>query len=180
VKRCLILLGRIPSAAQLEDPASVEPGTYLYDPTGASLARHAPVLIDHDPERVIGEVVELVESQSFDARWLAAQCLITDPPWRIRAGDGASFELYSQSSSPFGAGTVVFRFNVTEVTLTRSLRPTDHAARVDWISECQRAATRRAAPISPYEDDPWLLDAKEQASERGCILRVFPAQITVR
>jgi hypothetical protein len=153
-----VLLGRIPSDAHLEDPGSVETDTLLIDPAGITLSPGAPVLVDHDEAQEIGRVEGLREAADIDGRWLAAECLLTNPPsWLVRAGAGASFEMYIKSAVPFGAGRVVLRGHISEVTIARALRPADRAARVSWISDCQPVAARRTpndAPGAVVDDSP--------------------------
>jgi hypothetical protein len=96
MRKAVIRLGPKPSAETLFSDARRDGPTEsgmrtLYD--SMRLAPDAPLLVDHDPERVVGRVVELIRWDDVHplAPWLAARVVLDDgaAEW-VRQGTPAS------------------------------------------------------------------------------------------
>ena len=71
---------------------TIKPDRELYPTHALQLAPNAPVLINHDEQRLIGRVVELDEWEESDGRRTLARCALDEiPEWlRVGAYNGSS------------------------------------------------------------------------------------------
>jgi hypothetical protein len=96
-----------------------------------------PVVIDHDLERQIGTVDELIELDDVDGTWLAARCLLDAPPEWVRVGTGASLGSKPLRRQQLGAGHRVLDAILEEVTLVLRQTPREPGARVVLLREAE-------------------------------------------
>lgn len=74
-------------------PHSTPTAQRPFSATAARIALSAPVIVDHDKERVVGRVLDLLTRyEDGEGTWLVARCEIDDraPSW-IKKGTPASF-----------------------------------------------------------------------------------------
>ena len=124
------------------------------------LAPNPRVLINHDPDRAIGRVVELEEWDDTTGRWVFARCELDEGPEWLRGGSRGTaasmswIDLSHSQEMPSGWR----RYNrglVTEVSvLTHGFEPVETLARVVLLqrsSATSSAPTR--APAQPAGDE---------------------------
>ena len=75
-----------------------------------------PVVIDHNPELVVGEVSEFVSWDWTDQRWLVARARLDRAPSWVRRGTKASFSYRVLRSYEVNNWTVVSHSLVDEVS----------------------------------------------------------------
>lgn len=114
-----------------------------YQRNGFRLDVGAPVLVDHDVNRKIGVVRELVEWDDIDGEWLVARCKIIDPPcWLKAKRTKASFEVYHDKDKPPRKRGELLELRgdllVTEVSiLSPNVKPADPDAGVVLLREME-------------------------------------------
>ncbi len=125
----------------------------LYSGTRLASGHTTRVVLDHDYDRRIGEVVELFQTRELllgvDAPWLYARVRLDDdaPGW-IKRGVGASISTVASSDKELN-GWTTRRFGICrEVTLCDASKPAEPLAQVLYVEEEQakpppRAQTRR-------------------------------------
>jgi hypothetical protein len=92
-----------------------------------------PVLVDHDPDQVVGQVLDLFRMDDvppFD-QWLTVRCQITEPPAWLKKSTPASFGYFPVQRSQVNGWEIVRRGYVNEVSvLSPGTRPAEDLARV--------------------------------------------------
>jgi hypothetical protein len=146
-RRAVIRLGPKPTAETLHGDARRDGPTEsgmrtLYD--SMRLAPDAPLLVDHDPERVVGRVVELVRWDDAHplAPWLAARVLLDDgaAEW-VRQGTPASLSYATMYRSEWQGWEICRSGYVTEVSvLSATRKPAEALAQVVLLREAEPAA----------------------------------------
>jgi hypothetical protein len=124
----------------------------------------APVVVDHDMDRPVGVVDELMRLPWSDGRaWLAARCTITDPPEWLKRGTKASFPWNWLHVHEVNGWDCVRRSLIQEVSiLSPSVQPKEPCAEVVLLE--------RKAPE----------DGEVIHTPRVPIRRYFPAEFTIR
>ena len=92
-------------------------GTQALARGALELRRDAPVLVEHDPARVVGEVLELFILPWTDGAWHAARLRLDDGGWRSGTGISAGWHVLSEAVLDDGR-RIVERAIVQEVSLT--------------------------------------------------------------
>ena len=128
---------------------TIKPGRELWHTRGLQLAPNPVVLVNHDPDRVIGRVLELDEWDDTDGRWVVARCELDAPPGWLRGGSRGTaasmswIDLSHSQEMPSGWR----RYNrglVTEVSvLTHGFEPVETLARVMLL---ERSTATGSAP----------------------------------
>jgi hypothetical protein len=141
MRRCVIRLGPIATGDTLageehRDASNGEPRT-LFD--SMRLAPDAPLLVDHDPEQVVGRVVELARWDDGHelAPWLAARVEIFDglAEW-VSKRTAASFKYLTLHRSELHGWEVIRSGYVREVSVLHAgTRPAEPLARVVLIRD---------------------------------------------
>jgi hypothetical protein len=134
-RRAVVRLGPIATGETLQRKAT--DARTLYD--SMQLAPDAPLLVDHDPERVVGRVVELVRWDDGHplAPWLAARCEIFDgeAEW-VSKQTAASFDYVTLHRTEWRGHEVIRSGYVREVSILRAgTRPVEPLARVVLIRD---------------------------------------------
>jgi hypothetical protein len=111
----------------------------LYDSTGIRPVpgKVAPVVIDHDMDRRVGEVLELVTMDDVEpwpvcARWLCARVRLSDdaPAW-LKRGTPASISYYTMFESEINGWPIIREGLLNEVTLCSAThKPVEPLAKV--------------------------------------------------
>jgi hypothetical protein len=90
-----------------------------------------PVLVNHEDDRSIGHVRQLIEHRDADADWIAALASITDAPEWLRRGARASFRLATLQRQMIDNVERVLRGLVSEVSvLSVDVKPAEPLAQV--------------------------------------------------
>lgn len=152
----VIKFAPIVSKEVLLDTDKLRAGRSLYQAGSLTLAKDAPVVVDHNMEKTIGRVEEIFRHEDVDGPWYAARCSLDRPPGWLRRGTPASFAFVNLARQDLGAGERILRGYVTEVTVcSTSHRPVDPAAKVCLVRELEPAElARRANPLEIDLDDP--------------------------
>ena len=132
---------------------TIRAGRELYHPGALQLAPNAHVLINHDPDRDVGRVVELEEWSDTDGRWVFARCELDEAPEWLRggtySGSAASMSWVNLSHNQLMPGGWR-RYNgglVTELSLlTAGFEPVEKLARVVLLERSSRVPHRRPEP----------------------------------
>jgi hypothetical protein len=147
--KALIKLGQVVDLNVLQNLSTIRGGRELFAPGALRLVPNAPVLVDHDHARRVGTIVELVDMDDSDGRWLCARCVIDDAPEWLRGdsrvGSAASFGgLCVTDAQPMPGGwTRVNRGILTEASvLTPSTQPFEPRARVVLLERTSSSAAR--------------------------------------
>jgi hypothetical protein len=148
----LIRFAPVFSTEQVLDPALVVRGRTLYQAGSLTLEGEVPVLVDHDHDRPIGLVHELLEHTDADGSWHAALVSLDEsvPGW-VKRGSAASFAIATVERQQIGDTTRVLRGLVFEVSvLSPGVKPAEPLAQV---------LTIRRTEATPAVDDnrPTLL-----------------------
>jgi hypothetical protein len=127
----LIKVAPLVTPDAFHDPASVPAGRTLYQRGGLELMPRAPLVIDHDCGREIGQVRQLAEFRDTDGLWLAAHCTVANPPEWLKVGTRASFSFGLLSDQRVGDWRRVLRALVSEVSvLSPGIEPAEPRAKV--------------------------------------------------
>lgn len=144
----------------IDGPPQGEPT--MFDRAGLTFlpgTRTIPLVVDHDLERQIGEVHEIVRWGWTDGEWLVARCSISDPmpPW-LKKGTRASFSSRKLHSHDLHGWTHVTRALMEEVSVLLSQRPVEQCAEVLLLehSSSPTGASDRAAAGDTYRREPGL------------------------
>ena len=115
----LIRFAPLTTLERLNDPLWVRPGRTMYDNHSLTFLPHrtsgVPLLVNHDPEREIGVVRELMRFEDTDGPWLVAVATVTDRPEWLKRGTRASFGCKLARYSSFERHDVMRKGYVTEV-----------------------------------------------------------------
>jgi hypothetical protein len=105
----------------------------LYEPRSLRLRSDTPVVVNHDTDRVVGHVRELVEQDD----WVWARCVITDPPeWLEAHRTAASFRFIPFQRQRYKNLDRVLDALVCEVSvLSPSFQPAEAGAKVSLLYE---------------------------------------------
>jgi hypothetical protein len=137
MKRAVIRIGRL-YQSELDLPA----GSNRYQRGSMRIlpgrTEPIPVVVDHDLERQIGVVDELVEWDDGDGFWLAARCSINRDDWP-RVGTGASAGYRTLRRQQIGAGERILDAILEEVTVTASMTPVNPGAKVILVRDLEPA-----------------------------------------
>jgi hypothetical protein len=151
--KALIKLGQVVDLNVLQNLSTIREGRELFAPGALRLVPNAPVLVDHDHARRVGTIVELVDMDDSDGRWLCARCVIDDAPAWLRGGSrvgsAASFGgLRVTDAQPMPGGwTRVNRAIMTEVSvLAPATKPFEPRARVVLLERTSSSAARGFSP----------------------------------
>jgi hypothetical protein len=127
-----IKIGRLVDVDLLRNVDSLADGAEVFQRGALTmLPAGSRVLVDHDDEREIGFVRELVEFPDSDGHWLAALTTITEPPGWLRRGTPASMSYLNLQRSSLGAAQRVMRGLVDEVSvLSPGVRAKEPRAKV--------------------------------------------------
>jgi hypothetical protein len=113
-----------------------------------------PLLIDHDKDRAVGVVHELVEWENTDGPWFIARATVTHPPeWLKPFRTKASFGYANVERQEIGAWGRVLRALVTEVSLlSPAAKPAEPLAQVVLVQRSKdlpavATSTRSASEI---------------------------------
>ena len=122
----------------------------MYAPGGLTFLRResAPVVIDHDPGKQVGEVHELVVWPFTDQRWVVARVRLDTPPGWIKQGTPASFGSRRLWSYELNGWRVISRALVDEVSIvSASHRPVEACAEVVLLRRSAAAAAPRTGDV---------------------------------
>lgn len=89
----LIRVAPIQTLERRNDPRWTRRGRTLYQPDALRFLPSrptVPLLVDHDDEREIGFVREIIRMEDTTGPWLFARAVVTDPPAWLRRGTPAS------------------------------------------------------------------------------------------
>lgn len=152
----LVRLGPLVTLEAIRNPASVREGAELYQSGALQLQRGARVFVNHDRDRPVGTVVELVEMADGEGEWLTARCSITAAPEWLRKGTAASIAYASTSRQQVAGWERILKGLVTEISiLSPSVKPAQPMARVVLLREapepvpCDHDLIPRAREIHP-------------------------------
>lgn len=141
----------------------------MYDHNSLTFLPHrtnVPLLINHDAERPIGVVRELMRFEDTDGPWLVAVATVTDRPEWLKRGTRASFGCKLARYSSFERHDVMRKGYVTEVSvLTVGHEPLEPGARVLTLRE-------NANPILP-EPTPTSAGVPPPVASAGAVPGVF-------
>jgi hypothetical protein len=152
MRRCVIRIGPIFDG----EPWLPEGATYWQRGSLKPLPNRTeiPVVIDHDPDRIIGSVDEIIEwNGDADGVWLAARCWIDGSDWP-RKGTGASVSYRTLRQQQIGAGQRILEAILDEVTVTLEQTPVQPGARVVLVREI--AAPPRPPAPTPTHRQPLI------------------------
>lgn len=146
----LIKIGRLVTA----DLVNSEPRAdiSLYQRGALKLNGGAPpVLVDHDYDRPIGQVLGLFEAPDTDGHWLWARCRIDQPPDWLKKGTKASIGYKALFRGGMGEWSWIHRGLLTEVSiLSPGVQPAEPLAHVALL---ERAASPAAGTDRPVVGD---------------------------
>ena len=133
-----IKLAPVLTAERWDDPKWMRPGRAFYWPGSLALIprQPTPIVIDHDMNRVIGTVTELVTMPFTDGRWIVARGVLDgDPPsWLRQYHTKASLGFWDVHSMPhINGSTRITRSIVEEISLLRDLTPAEPLAEVTLL-----------------------------------------------
>lgn len=174
----LIQLGPAPTAGLINSTAERRT---LYDQIKMLPKIGAAVVVDHDPNRPVGEVLDVFTMDwpepVPDARWLFARARIDHPPAWLERGSGASISFIPTFVREAFGWEVVREGWLKEVTLCSPTHiPVEELARVVTLREERASDSRHSSAVGPSEAaaDEYL------PATGGVIRRVFETTITIR
>jgi hypothetical protein len=133
--------------------AGVRPGRALYQRGALQFLpgrSTVPLLVDHDKDREVGVVHELVEWADTDGPWIVARATVTDPPGWLERGTKASFGLATVRRQEIDGWERVHRALVTEVSvLPPTVRPAEPLAEVVLVERTSSSAAGRTSDRRP-------------------------------
>ena len=96
-----------------------------------------PVLVDHDPSREVGYVLETFVAPDYKGGdWYWASVEITDPPGWLKRNGGVSWSHNPLRELDVDGTTRLLRGIIHEVSiLSPNVKPAEPRARVEWIGE---------------------------------------------
>ena len=101
--------------------------------------------MNHDPDREVGRVLELVEWDLWDGLWSCARCEIDGAPGWLERGTRASYGYACLHEQAIGEWSRLLRGLVTEVSiLSPSVQPREPRAAVMLL---QRAEGHQAGEV---------------------------------
>jgi hypothetical protein len=185
-----------------QPPEWCSDGRNLYSRGGLKFfpgRKDVPLLVNHDPDREIGRVHQLVEWDDIGGPWLVARANITDAPEWLKKDTGASFGFKAPNESSFIDGWVYSGY-VTEVTVcSPSHKPIEPGAKVVLLERkappaakpksrpvvaqtetaARKAAPKQQARNLDRELLDWLSSAPDGLSERAYekVLAVLQADL---
>ena len=89
-----------------------------------------PVVVDHDMDRKIGVVRQIVDIEDTDGTWWAALCDVPEPPAWLKPGTGVSFAFRNLHRAQVNGWDVVRDALLDEVSVLHLMHPDDKGARV--------------------------------------------------
>ena len=123
----IITLGKLVTEDIMMNLDDLKPGTELFQRGSLKLGsavqkpgEATPVCVNHDKNRVIGHVLELMNLDDTDAEWLAALCVIEHPPSWLGRGTAASVCFTPVERYNLGPGSRIIRGYCVEVSVLRA------------------------------------------------------------
>jgi hypothetical protein len=141
------------SAKRLNDPRRGK--RTLYDTSQLRMLPHEqtiPLLVDHDENRELGRVNELMRLRDSDGWWLCAIATLEKCPVWLKRGVPSSFRFNRLQSDGFG-NDIVRAGLVREVSVLSSAEPYEPLARV-WSVKAVEEAKPKAAPAVVRRSEP--------------------------
>ena len=174
----LIRFAPLVTLKRINDPTWWQPDRTKYRsgslelPTGTT---EVPLLVDHEDERQVGVVHELLEMNCDDGPWYCARATITDPPpWLRQHTTKASFSRRNLESTWAGPCESVEHAHVTEVSiLSPTVKPAEPLAEVLTVHR-----TERPKPAPPQTDLDQHLIRRLQWKETRARLTALGIDVT--
>ena len=147
-----IRVAPIQTLERRNDPHGTRPGRRLYQPGALFFLptrTTVSLFIDHDDDREIGYVREIVRMEESTGPWLVGRAVVTDPTAWLRRGTAASLgsKILHRSSC---YDDLVHSAIVAEISvLSPGVKPAEPLAQVTLLERVGPASSPAARPSSP-------------------------------